>query len=195
MRWAIFALAAYVVLGMELGLRTLLSVQVGAMPIAPSFMLVYLVFIAAHGPSVTVQWAAVILGVLVDLASPLTVPGSETQAYIVGPHALGFWLGAMLTLQLRAMVYRRHPFTMAFLTLLSGLSANFLAVFILLVRRILGDWFGVERQIEWNASDELVARFLVVLYSAVLALPMGWALNRLSALFGFQSHPRLGYPR
>lgn len=194
MRWTIFAFFAYVFLALDMGLTPMLEIGSGERGVAPCFLLILMVYIASMGPSHAVRWAALILGLILDLsASHATSDGRA--ATVVGPYALGFVLGAALTVQLRGLVYRRHPFTTGFLTLVSGACAFVPAVFLLTMRRIVFTGLGSESVIVWVASDALVHAFLTVLYSALVAVPTGWVLNRLVGLFGFQVHPRLGHPR
>ena len=190
MRWPVFAILAYFFLAMELGLTRLLEVGSG---VAPSFVLVLMVFIAAHASTMPALWAALILGALVDLTSPL--PYNRDVVIVLGPHAMGYLLGALLTLQLRSLVYRRHPLMMAFLTLCAGLTVHILAVFLLSVRHLLGAGLDFYAPFVWSSSDELVHRFLVVLYTAMLAVPVNWILQAFNHAFGFQSHPRMGHIR
>ncbi len=194
MRWTIFAFFAYVFLALDLGLTPMLEIGAGERGVAPCFVLILMVYVASMGPSQAVRWAALILGLILDLSSihPTTAGGASTVA---GPYALGFVLGAALTVQLRGLVYRRHPFTTGFLTLVAGACAFVPAVFLLTMRRIVFTGLNSENVIVWVASDQLVHAFLTVLYSAVIAVPTGWVLNRFAGLFGFQVHPRLGHPR
>ncbi len=192
MRWTVFAFFAYIFLALDTGLQPLLRMGDGA--VAPSFALILMVWIAMMGPTHAVRWAALILGLLADLLAQYpTVDGRAVT--VAGPYALGFLLGAALTIQLRGLVYRKHPLHTGLLTFLAGACAFVPAVFLLTMRRIIYAGLDSEHVILWVASDELVHAFLTVCYSAVIAVPAGWILNRLSGLFGFQSHPRLGLPR
>jgi len=194
MRWTVFAFFAYLFLSLDTGLRPMLEIGSGERGVAPSFLLILMVYVASMGPSHAVRWAALILGLLLDLSS--TYPTADGRAATVaGPYALGFILGASLTVQLRGLVYRRHPLTTGFLTLLAGACAFVPAVFLLTMRRIISAGLGSESVIIWVASDQLVHAFLTVLYSALIAVPTGWILNRTAGFFGFQMHPRLGHPR
>ena len=62
MRWTVFAFVAYVMLAVELGLRRLFAV--GSDQIAPSFMLIYMVFIASLAPSSLTALTALLRKVL-----------------------------------------------------------------------------------------------------------------------------------
>lgn len=194
MRWTVFAFFAYVFLALDTGLRPMLEIGSGERGVAPSFLLILMVWVAMMGPGHAVRWAALVLGLLLDLASSYAASGGGI-AVVAGPYALGFVLGAALAVQLRGLVYRRHPLHTGVLTLLSGACAFVPAVFLLTMRRIVGTGLGSEHVIVWSASDQLVHSFLTVFYSALVAVPVGWALNRVAGLFGFQVHPRLGHPR
>lgn len=192
MRWTVFAFFGYVFLALDTGLRPML--QIGESGYAPSFALILMVWIASMGPTHAVRWAALVLGLLVDLlAQYSTVDGRAT--IVAGPYALGFVLGAALTIQLRSLVYRKHPLITGLLTAVAGACAFVPAIFLLTMRRVVYAGLDSEHVIIWAASDQLVHAFWTVLYSAVIAVPTGWMLNRVSGLFGFQSHPRLGLPR
>ncbi len=194
MRWTVFAFFAYVFVALDTGLQQMLMVQIGKTAFAPNFTLILMVWIASMGPTHAVRWAALVLGLLVDLLAQYpTVDGRAT--IVAGPYALGFVLGAALTIQLRSLVYRKHPLITGLLTAVAGACAFVPAIFLLTMRRVVYAGLDSEHVILWVASDQLVHAFLTVIYSAVIAVPTGWILNRTSGLFGFQSHPRLGLPR
>jgi len=183
MRWPVLFIAAYLLLGLDLGLRPLLEVGSGA-GIAPSLLLVLTVFVAASAPPLTTAWAALVLGGLVDLVA--AYDAGPDVAVILGPHALGYAAGAWTTLQLRAVVYRRHPLTMTLLTLVAGITAQLVVAGFVGARNLLSvvapTWWDV---ITPGAATTFLDGSLAAVYAAVVALPLGWILNRLSGAFGF----------
>ena len=88
-------------------------------------LLVLLCFVSLLAPGALTLWAALLLGLIAD-----ALAGTP----IVGPHALGFMLGAYLVLQLRGLVFRESVFTLAFMTLAAGVFVHLAAVALLAVR-------------------------------------------------------------
>ena len=183
MRWLVFWLMAYLFAGLQVGASPLL--RLGASDVRPDFLFILMVFIAATGPAVPVLWAALVLGLLVDLTTTQGMPGSV----IIGPYALGFALGALLILQMRAMVYRRHPLTTALLTLLAGAATHLLATFLLTAHQLISSRSS-QGLSGWSATDTLVNAFLVTLYSSVVTLLLTPILNPLMAALMHQVYPR-----
>jgi hypothetical protein len=68
---------------------------------------------------------------------------------------------------------------------IAGICAHLLAVFLISMRSLFGNWFSVYPNLAWSPTEQLVSRFLTIVYSAVLALPLGWVLLRISPLFAF----------
>lgn len=182
-----FALATLVFFALELGLKDVL--QLGPRPIAPSFVLPLAIFVAMWAQPLPALWAALILGVLVDLT--WTIPRTDGGvATILGPHAMGYLLMGWLVLNIRGMVIKRNPLTLGFLTLLGGCVAQIVVVAMLTIRSLYGD------PIPWDATAELVNRALSAAYSAVTAIPLSLPLFALAGLFGFHhAQPRRFSPR
>jgi len=175
----IFLLFAYLATVVQGGLNPLWEIPGGAGSATPSLLLILAVFIALTGPGVVACWAALILGAIVDLSSPVAV---------LGPHAIGFALGAYVVLQLRSLVFRESVFTMALMTLAAGIFVHLAAVALVAIR---GMPITPGEAIEgFRAADELVSRFFNVLYATVMALPVGWLLLKTSLLWGFPSKSR-----
>lgn len=186
MRWTIFAIFAYLALALDLGFASLLQMEIAHGLVAPSFVFILMVYIAANSPPREARISAIILGLLVDLTWPHPL-AQQASAIVIGPAALGFLLGAILTIQLRSLVYRRHPLTMGLLTFIAGCCAYLPIIFLLLLRRLVGQLSGSSQVIEWHAADQLVHFFLVSVYSGLAAVPAGYILDRISPLFGFQT--------
>lgn len=171
-----FVLAVLVFFAFELGFQDVL--QLGPRPIAPSFVLMLAVFIAMWAKPVPALWAGLILGALIDLT--WTIPRTDGGvATILGPHAMGYMLMTWLVLNIRGMVIKRNPLTMAFLTLIGGIVAQIVVVAMLTIRSLYGD------PIPWDATAELLNRVLSAGYSALVAVPISLPLFALAGLFGF----------
>lgn len=183
MRWLPFWLLTYLFAGLQVGLSPLF--RLGSSDTRPEFLFILMVFVAATGPTGPVLWAALALGSIVDLTTTHGFP-----AFVVlGPYALGYLLGALLILQLRAMVYRRHPLTTALLALLAGAATHLPAIFLLTVRHIIYE-SAVTDIMNWSASSALFNAFLVVLYSAVMSLLLSPILNPVMGILMHQVYPR-----
>ena len=101
MRWPVFAIFAYLMLTLEQSLRTLWASSYTC----PSFLLILMVFISSWAPAMTAVWAAMILGLLVDLSSPVLPANHATDVVLIGPAALGYLTGAYVTILLRGMFF------------------------------------------------------------------------------------------
>ena len=179
MSWLVFALTAYLLTAVQAGLEPLWSIPHGASAAAPSLLLVLLCFIALLASGTTTGWAALLLGLVADALAPTPM---------IGPHALGFMLGAYVVLQLRALVFRESVFTLAFMVLTAGIFAHLVAVAVIAVRATPLSPAGAMPG--FVAADQLVDRFFDVLYSAAAAIPLGWVLFKTSGLWDFPSKSR-----
>ena len=99
MNWIVFALAAWVAFGLEIGLRPLISPGDGS--IAPSFVIPLLVYTSLWAPARTALWGALILGLGADLLSNIDLAPSGS-ATIIGPRAIGYLLAAVSFFTLRS---------------------------------------------------------------------------------------------
>jgi len=173
MNWLTFTLVTYVLLCAEIGLRGALRLG----EVYPSFLLILMVFIGLTASPMTVAWAALILGLLADLQ-----PTTGALA-IPGPAAIGYLVGAYAVVQLRNLLFRESVLTLAIMVFAVGLFVN-LAEVALYSFRGLG--FLADEPIPgWSAPGELVTRFLRLLYSAVVAVPLGWLLIKSVPLWRF----------
>jgi len=192
MRWIPFVIFAFLFLALQIGLGDLL--EVGG--VRPELLFIFMIYVAAMGPVPEALWGALVLGLLSDLTAPLPAPAEAGAGpvggfvTVIGPHALGYSLGAAFTFQLRTMLYRQHPVSLMLMVLLSAIIAHLLTVFLISTRGLLGEWFGWWAAFQWSPTEELVDRFLMILYTTLLALPIGWVLIRLAPLFAFEIHPR-----
>ncbi|MEL7474371.1 MAG: hypothetical protein AAGK04_13720 [Planctomycetota bacterium] len=180
MNWFVFALFAWLAIGLEVGLKDVL--QIGPGSVAPSFVLPLAVFVAMWAPSSVALWASFALGVLVDLTwqVPRTDAGVAT---ILGPYALGFTLAGWLVINMRGMVIRRNPATMAFLCLLASAVAQTVVVALYTIRSLYGD------PVAWSPASELLSRvFAGSLYTALMGLLLSLGLFAATPIFQFQQN-------
>jgi rod shape-determining protein MreD len=185
MNWLVFVISALLALALDKGLATLWHLG----HVVPSPVLVLAIFIAVAAPPRVSLWAALLLGVLLDLTSPYPRPGSPTDLVIMGPTALGFFAGAYLVLQLRAMVFRHTPLSLGVLTFAAGILAHLVTVALLTFRGLPLMGGGIPG---FDAADQLLLRFLGILYTSVLALPLGWLLFRYRRWWHFVPGPARG---
>ena len=179
MNWLVFALVTYAALVLQQGLGALLAVPMpGVGELTPSLLLIVLVFVALHAPAWSAVWAGLVLGLLADLQ-----PGPMPEARLIGPHALGFLAGAYALLQLRGMVFRQSIITFAALTLTAGVFVTLVSVALLTVRGL--PWPLGEPIPGWHAADQLVHRFLELIYTTLLSIPLGTLLARGMRLWAF----------
>lgn len=177
MSWGVYAVVLWLMLGVEVGLRGVL--RVGDSGVAPSFVLPLVVFIGLYAPARVTTIAALIAGLLIDLTSPVTLPGGAT-AIIPGPNALGMVLAGQLVLGARGLVFLNSPVTLIVLTPLAGMVWQ-IVVTAAFGARELYDPIG------FHAGSQLTQRLFIAAYSAVPALILWWPLRRVGPFFGFDA--------
>lgn len=181
MNWIVVVIAGWIALGMEVGLRD--ALQLGDKGIAPSFVLIYIAFIAAWARRPHALWTALILGIITDLLTNVPVTTGETIT-IVGVSGLSYTLAAYTAYILRAWMFRRNALAVAFMSAASALVAAALAVTLLKIRSAY-DPIQVG-----GATAELGQRAASALYTGVAALVVVWVLNLLRPLFKFPQNAR-----
>ncbi len=180
MRWPIFAILTYLTLVLETGLKGMLHIG-GA---TPSLLLILLVYAGISAPPLTVLWAAALLGLLHDLSA--AAPGTGAPLHIVGPGVLGFMLAGYTTLQIRALVFRNSAITVAIAVFFAGILAHLVIVALLTVRGLpIVPGQAIDG---WRAADQLIGRFLSLLYTTILAMPLGRLLLWSDPWWGFTVH-------
>ena len=187
MRWPVFCLFVFLALVFQLGLRTLLRDPFGIDAGEPQFLLILGVFIGLSAPGKVTPWAWLILGALVDLANPVPVRLAmrETQTTLLGPACLGYLLGGYAVWQLRPLVVRDSPLAVAFVAFCAGMLVQLAIVATLSVRGLPWPWLAEEQIASFRAADELVRRFLELIYTTLFAIPLGALLIRLRPMWGF----------
>ncbi len=178
MNWLPFAVAAWLLFGLELGVADLVAQRFGTVTLQPGFVLPLAVFVALGAPQVQAVWACLLLGLVMDLTRPVFTAAS-TELVVLGPHALGYLVAAQLVLALRSVVIRRNPLTMGVLTVLASIVASLVVVAAFTIRSLFGD------AVVWSPGTELAGRLGSSFYTGAVAVLLGWALIRLSPAFGF----------
>lgn len=177
MRWPIFAIAAYLALVLQTGFKGM--VHLGG--VTPSLLLILLVYVGLSAPPLAVLWAGAVLGLLYDLSA--AVPATGVPLYVVGAGVLGFMVGGYATLQIRALVFRNSSVTVAIAVFFSGIMVHLVIVAMLTVRGV--PFVPGEVIAGWAAADQLIQRFLELLYSTIVAIPLGRLLLWTDRWWGF----------
>ncbi|MEM7623129.1 MAG: hypothetical protein AAF235_07975 [Planctomycetota bacterium] len=176
MNWLAFGVLAWLLLGLEVGLRD--ALRLGTTSVAPSFVVPLAVYVALSTSPRLATWAAVVLGIGLDLTWLL--PRTDgPQAHLIGPYALGLVLAVQLVLALRGLVIRTHFFTHAALGIVGAAVVHIVVVGMLAAREIAGD------PIAFNGIDQLRTRMLAAVFTGVLAFFLSFVLVRLDPVMGF----------
>ncbi|MDX2147626.1 MAG: hypothetical protein SFZ23_08905 [Planctomycetota bacterium] len=168
MNWLGFAILAWFLLGLELGLKPALGL--GPAGIAPSFVFPLLTLVAMSAPPAIVHWACLSLGVMLDLTFPIELRDGKPPIVLLGPYALGSLLAGQLIVTMRGLMIRRNPLTLAFLCTCGYAVCQVVVVAIFTLRHATGT------PLLWDAPEQLLARLGSALYTGVLALVMALAL-------------------
>lgn len=191
-----FAVLAYVLLALQLGLKGAMSFETSWGTVEPRFVLVLAAFVglwAKPGVAMT-SWG--VLGILLDLTTTWAVAGSGAESAaagagevagalgtdggltLIGPYALGYLAGGYVLLLLRSVLVREHPLTLGAMAVASGFAAHLIVVAVFTVRA----WY--EPLAGWSGTHELVIRLGSLLYTGVLAVAVAPVLNRMVTLMG-----------
>lgn len=180
-----FAILAWVFLGLELGLKP--ALRLGNTEIAPSFVFVLLTFLAMCAAPRASLWSAVVLGLLMDLTSPLATTTGEPPGYVLGPHVIAYALASQLVLAMRGVMIRRNPLTLGFLALTGGVVAQVVLVAIFWLRSVFDP-------IAWGATGELVTRLGSAGYTGLFGVAFAFGLLPMAEWIGLptQTQRRFG---
>jgi hypothetical protein len=158
-------LLGWLALGFETGLKQTLSVKLGSVVGAPSFVIPLAVFIALSAPHQAALWACLALGFGMDLLAPRAHgPGSIT---VIGPYSIGMVLACQTILIARGLVFRRNPLTVMALSVPAALVCHICVCAMFTARKVLDSGFA------WSAGSELLSRG----FSSVLTLGTGLLLG------------------
>ncbi|MEM1107066.1 MAG: hypothetical protein AAGH99_00050 [Planctomycetota bacterium] len=174
MNWAAFCITAYVFFALQSGLSDAWAVS----DATPNLLLILAVFVGVSARKPAVPWAMLIIGVLLDL-----LPGPlENQGTILGPQAVGYLVGAYAVLQLRHLLFRESTVTIVLLVFAVGGFAALVETLIYALRGL--PWLAGEG-LGWGATEQLWRRLQELIYTAALAVPVGWLLQLSRKLWGF----------
>jgi len=157
MRWLPYFILAYLVLGLQIGLRGHVTIG-GAWP---NLVMLAAIFIGINAPRDAALLGCLGLGLLHDLV---------TQQPL-GLFAVTYGLLAMFTVSTQQVVYRAHPLTHVSLALVGGLLYGGI---VLLHGWIRGPWLSP------------MMLFYSALYTALLAPLVLGVLGRMRRAFWFQ---------
>lgn len=169
MRWGIFLIAMAIALTLDQSFLHVLAVG----SVFPGICGTLVVFVALFAPRLTALWAALTVGLMLDLGTAsATLDG--TGIHVLGPHAIGLVLGVYLVLLLRSVVVRRNPFTVGMLVFPCLIAMGLFSMGLWSIR---GFYSGTV--LPW-ADASALGEFGRVLgwafYSALLGVPIGWLL-------------------
>lgn len=176
MNWIAFAAALWLALGLELGIRPV--PELGATGIAPSFVVILVVFIALHAPATTALAAGMIAGLMLDLTHTVPLENAADSITIVGPYALGLMAGAYSVVVTRALVMQHNILTYGFLAFVASMVMTIIAVTLFTLRSYYDPFL-------FAPGSQLLTRTGAALFTALLALAVGPILKVFIALFGF----------
>ncbi|QDU72319.1 hypothetical protein [Mucisphaera calidilacus] len=174
MNWAVFGVLGYLLLALSYAGGPLLSVW----GVRPEPLMILVVYVALMAQWRAAMSAALVGGLCLDLLT--LYPGGIV---LVGPHTLGMLMGAFVVHQLRNVVFRHSLLTVVILTGVGGLFAEIFTTALLVLRTL--PWPVGETIPGWSPADALFGGFLSVLYTALLALPVGALLLAGERWFGF----------
>lgn len=171
MRWAVVAVFAYFLLGIELVLPGLL--RLGPTIVAPSFVVPFVVFVAMFAPPTRAYWLALVMGLCVDLLTPW-----EGRTVVPGPHALGLLIAAFLIVTIRSSL-NRNTLSLIVFSIIAAALSHLVLVGLMTVRA------RYTVPTVWDGSEQLVQRLLASLYTGGSAAVLGLALFPCQGLFRF----------
>ncbi len=184
MNWIVFLVLVIVALAFDVSVGVVLRLQtLGG--IGPQLLVPVVVFVALHAPRTTVLWACLIAGLLIDFTTPLPRAGGLSVVYVPGPTALGMFFAGSLVIQLRGMLLRSRILTMSAMTFVSMMAVGIMVIALYVVRSWYPDdnvaYFSAE-----TATAEMWRRAGSAMYTAAIALPLGWLLMATTPMWGFQ---------
>ena len=178
MSWIAYAAALWLALGLELGLKPV--PELGATGIAPSFVVILVVFIALHAPATTAVAAGMIAGLMLDLTHTVPLEGAAESITIVGPYALGLMAGAYAVVVSRALMMQHNILTYGFLAFIASAVMSVFAVTLFTLRSYYDPFL-------FSPGTQLFTRTGASLFTALLAIALVPLLRVFIGVFGFPS--------
>jgi len=182
MRALIFIIATIIAMAFDWSFGGVFTLR-SAGSITPLAMPCLVVFIALFAPETLVYALSLVLGVLVDLS-----PGQgilEGGSHLIGPHALGYLVTALLVVRIRVVVFRRRVLTLAVLAAGSVLVIGSVYALVVLVRGML-PWGGAPGA-AGGGIEAFAKLFGTAIYTGLLAVPLGWCMLSTIGMWRFQS--------
>lgn len=173
MNWLTFAILTYLAFALQALLMPIWPMQGHE----PMVLLILLVFIGLQAPSMAVAWSALVLGVLTDIIL------QEHKVGLIGPWAIGFLAAGYAMVQLRNLLFRDSMFTVGIMTLIAGVFALLVATMLQAFRGV--PMLGNEPVVGFKAAEQLYLGFFTLLNTAIVAIPVGYALLQMRGLWGF----------
>ncbi len=166
MRWAAFAILAYVMVALQMALAGFLKYGVAS----PNLVLPIAVFMAMNARREEALLAAFVLGFLQDLFT-VQPPGL---------YALSYGLVGLFVVGARPAVYRDHPLTHFFVTLVGALAVGAIV--------LLNEWAYPLVHHTVDAAGPSVSQALAgAVYTAVISPVLLAPLTRMKWVFGFRA--------
>jgi hypothetical protein len=169
-------LLGWLMLGLETGLKDTLSVNIGNIVGAPSFVIPLAIFVALCAPPIPALWACLILGLFLDLTSPQ--PTTTGMLTVIGPYALGLLVAGQFVLVVRSVVLRRHPLTLVVLSIAGAVVMHIVVTALFTVRGLMGD------AILFEPTAELLGRLLSAILTGGAAFVLALVFMPLAPLMG-----------
>jgi hypothetical protein len=185
MNGAAFVIAAWIFMGLELGLKDALSL--GSVHVAPSFMFCLLTFIAMFSSHPKPTWCAIGLGVLMDLTFRVPLRDGIGTVTLIGPYSIAYVVGVQLITAMRGLVIKRNPLTVGFLAFTGSIVTQVVLVGVLSLRMWWGDpIFGPSNP----PSAELLARLGSAAYTGLLGCAISLVMFPIAPWMGLQVQAR-----
>lgn len=185
MRWPVFLIVAFIIVAIDTSFIGVLQLQ-ALRGIAPSLTIALVVFICLFASRISALTGSLMLGVLIDLCSPLEMTGGLETLHLIGPHGLGFLFAGYLVVQMRTMVFRQRAVTVGVLSIIAWTAVALVAVTIYMIRSWYGE--GVSYPTTGGAAGELLRQIGIAIYSGLVAIPFGWVLLATTPAWGFQAY-------
>ncbi|HWB18809.1 MAG TPA: hypothetical protein VG711_00795 [Phycisphaerales bacterium] len=180
MRWIVFIITACVFV--ELDHSLMHALRWGDSSVRPVMSSALLAFVALTASRSIVPWAALILGLLVDLLEPYSqVP--DRMVTLIGPNALAYLAAAYVVMQLRTLVFPRRAMSIGFMAFVAHACSALVLISIFVIRSRFDSVVYPTRD---GALAEFFHQILVALYSGLVGVPVGWMLLKTLPVWGFQ---------
>ncbi|MCA9279701.1 MAG: hypothetical protein H6815_09890 [Phycisphaeraceae bacterium] len=182
-----FVIAVWVLLGLELGVKDVVTIRLPASGpgLSPSILVPFGMFICLGAKPRVGIIACLIIGLLMDLTFIMPMSTTPPRTFVmIGPYALGMALGAQLAISMRDMLIIRNPLSVAFLSVCASLVMHVVVVAIFSMHRIYGD------PIHFDTFSELFQRALASLYTGIFGFLLAYILYPLAPTLGLNLGPR-----